>query len=125
MFYMLDELKQDFESGLVKHLLFKSKLRSYLHGSGTSQGPIRDPLQCTFGHWIRDRALGPYAHLPESQELNQVHMQIHEEANYLMDLYQSGAQDAALAGLPAIEQLADHITLLMRTMEGKLRTGLY
>ena len=118
---MTDELKQDFESGLVKHLLFKSKLRSYLYGSGTSQGPIRDPAQCNFGHWIQDRALGPYAHLPESRELDRLHVRIHQEANRLMDMHARGQVEPALAALPAVESLADQITALMRTMEQKLR----
>lgn len=120
---MNNEVKQDFESGLVKHLLFKSKLRSFLYGSGTSQGPIRDPQQCAFGHWIQDRILGVYGHLPEARELDRVHIQIHEQANRLMDLHQQGEQEAALAGLPAVEHLVDHITRLLRTMEERLRTG--
>ncbi|SHK61585.1 CZB domain-containing protein [Hymenobacter psychrotolerans] len=121
---MTDELKQDFESGLVKHLLFKSKLRSYLYGSGISQGPIRDPHQCNFGHWIRDRALGPYKHLPESHELDRLHVQVHQEANRLMDLHKQGQTDVALAGMPVIDQLAERITVLLQTMEHRLRTGL-
>ncbi|MBO0358727.1 CZB domain-containing protein [Hymenobacter sp. BT186] len=121
---MNDELKQDFESAVVKHLLFKSKLRSYLYGSGTSQGPIRDPAQCNFGRWIQARALGPYAHLPESRELDRLHVRIHQEANRLMDMHARGQVEPALAGLPAVEQLADQITALMRTMEQKLRRAL-
>ena len=120
---MTDELKQDFESGLVKHLLFKSKLRSYLYGSGISQGPIRDPQQCNFGHWIRDRALGPYKHLPESLELDRLHIQVHMEANRLMDMHKQGNTEAALAGLPIIDRLADRITALLQTMEQKMRRG--
>jgi hypothetical protein len=119
---MNDDLKQDFESGLVKHLLFKSKLRSYLYGSGTTQGPIRDPKQCAFGHWIETRALGPYVHLRESRELDQIHTRIHQEANRLMDLHEQGQSEAALAGLPTVERLADQMTQLLRTMEQKLRT---
>ncbi|UOQ65281.1 CZB domain-containing protein [Hymenobacter volaticus] len=121
---MTDELKQDFESGMVKHLLFKSKLRSYLYGSKINQGPIRDPLQCALGHWIQDRALGAYAHLPESRELDRLHRHIHQEANRLMDMHDRGQTEQALAGLGAVEKLADHITAMMRTMEQKLRTGL-
>ena len=118
---MKDELKQDFESGMVKHLLFKSKLRSCLYGSGIGQGPIRDPAQCAFGHWIRDRALGPYTHLPESRELGVIHILIHQQANRLMDLHERGETERALAGLPAVEQLANQITRLLQVMEQKLR----
>lgn len=121
---MTDELKQDFESGMIKHLLFKSKLRSYLYGSKINQAPIRDPTQCALGHWIRERALGAYAHLPESRELDRLHTLIHQQANRLMDLHDRGETELALAGLPTVEKIADQLTSLMRTMEQKLRTGL-
>lgn len=120
---MTDELKQDFESGLVKHLLFKSKLRSYLYGSGISQGPIRDPALCAFGQWLTDRASGPYGRLPEYREVDRLHVLIHQQANRLMDLHARGQTEEALAGLPAVEKIADQLTVLLRTMEQKLRTG--
>ncbi|WP_375434579.1 CZB domain-containing protein [uncultured Hymenobacter sp.] len=120
---MTDELKQDFESGMVKHLLFKSKLRSYLYGSKINPGPIRDPAQCAFGAWIQERALGAYAHLSESRELDHLHTLIHREASRLMDMHERGETEQALAGLSAVEKMANQLTLLLRTMEQKLRTG--
>ncbi|MBX0290793.1 CZB domain-containing protein [Hymenobacter sp. HSC-4F20] len=120
---MTDSLKQDFDSALVKHLLFKSKLRSFLYGNGTSQAPIRDPLACSFGQWIATQVLPQYGHLPESRELDRLHIRIHQIANRLMDLHQRGQQEEAIAGLAEINVLADHITVLMRTLEEKLRAG--
>ncbi|UYZ63285.1 CZB domain-containing protein [Hymenobacter weizhouensis] len=120
---MSDDLKQDFDAASVKHLLFKSKLRSYLFGSGTSEAPIRDPQACSFGHWIAERALRTYGHLPESQQLDRLHIRIHEVANRLMDLHQRGRPDEAVAGLAEVNQLADQITHLLRTMQEKLRAG--
>lgn len=120
---MHDELKQDFDSALIKHLLFKSKLRSYLYGNGTTQAPLRDPQQCALGQWIAARALGPYAQLPELRELDRLHIRIHQEANRLMDLHDQNHQEKALAGLATIELMADQLTQLLRTMEARLRTG--
>ena len=40
-FYMYEDLKQDFEMAQVRHLLFKSKLRSALYGSGTDDEGAR------------------------------------------------------------------------------------
>ncbi|GGG55528.1 CZB domain-containing protein [Hymenobacter glacieicola] len=115
------DLKQEFESASVKHLLFKSKLRSFLYGSGTSEGPIRDPQACNFGHWITERALPEFGHLPETRELDRAHIRIHHVANRLMDLHQAGHKEEAIAGLSEINDLADHITKLLRTIEQKLR----
>ncbi|QJX45785.1 CZB domain-containing protein [Hymenobacter taeanensis] len=120
---MNDELKQDFDSALIKHLSFKSKLRSSLYGSSTNQAPIRDPNVCSFGQWVNTRVLKEYAHLPISRELNRVHIQMHQVANRLLDLSQQGQQDEAIAGLAEVDQIADHITQLLRTMQQQLRTG--
>jgi hypothetical protein len=118
---MTDELKQDFDSALVKHLLFKSKLRSFLYGSGISEAPIRDPEACIFGQWITNVVMKKYAHIPESQEMNRQHIKIHQEANRLMDLQQQGQQEQAIAGLSEVNYLADQLTQLLRTLEQKIR----
>ena len=120
---MNDELKQDFDSALVKHLLFKSKLRSFLYGSGISEAPIRDPEACIFGQWITNTVLKKYPRIPESQELNRAHIKIHQEANRLMDLQQQGHQDRAIEGLAEVNRLADQITQLLRTLEQNIRAG--
>ncbi|SNC74882.1 Chemoreceptor zinc-binding domain-containing protein [Hymenobacter gelipurpurascens] len=120
---MNDELKQDFDSALVKHLLFKSKLRSFLYGSGISESPIRDPEACIFGQWITNVVLKQYAYLPESHELNRQHIRVHQVANRLMDLHQQGHPDEAKEGLSEVNLLADHITQLLRTIEQKVRAA--
>lgn len=119
--YMNTELKQDFETALVRHLLFKSKLRSYLYGSNIAEEPIRNAQACAFGRWITERAFGPYKHLPEVPELDRLHQQIHQIANRLMDLHLQKQSEQAIAGLPAVYAIADQITLLLRTMEGRLQ----
>ncbi|MCA8831321.1 CZB domain-containing protein [Hymenobacter pini] len=120
---MIDDLKQEFDAARIKHLHFKSKLRSFLYGSSTAEAPIRNPQQCSFGQWIAQYLLARYAHLPESQQLDQVHDQIHQEANRLMDMVQRGQRDEAISGMAEINQLADQIIRLLRTLEEKIRTG--
>jgi Chemoreceptor zinc-binding domain len=119
---MSDDLKQEFDAARIKHMLFKSKLRSFLYGSNTAEAPIRDPQQCSFGQWIFGYLLPRYGYLPESQQLDQTHDDIHREANRLMDMAQSGQRDAAVDGLAEINRLADQIAQLLRTLEDKIRT---
>jgi hypothetical protein len=121
----VEELKQDFESALIKHLHFKSKLRSFLFGNGQTEGPLRDPEQCGLGLWIANRArgTGPYAHLPAAWQLDQQHIRIHQEANRLMDLHQAGQLEEATAGFPVVQRIGDEMLALLQTMEKQLRTG--
>jgi hypothetical protein len=120
---MDSELKQDFETAMVKHLLFKSKLRSFLYGSSLAQGPIRDPDECSLGIWIKERRRSSPGSLPEWAELDRAHRQVHVEANRLMDMRLQGFTEEAIAGLSDIHYLTDKITELLRTLEDKLRTG--
>ncbi|RSK47691.1 CZB domain-containing protein [Hymenobacter rigui] len=120
---MSDELKQEFDAARIKHLHFKSKLRSFLYGSNTAEAPIRDPQQCSFGHWISGFLLPQYGHLPESRQLDNLHDKIHQEANRLMDMAQQGQREEAIARLAEINRLADQIALLLRTIEATVRSS--
>jgi hypothetical protein len=117
------ELKQDFESAHIKHVHFKSRLRSFLFGNGGAEGPLREPEQCSLGLWIasRLRGTGAYAHLPEARQFDQQHVLIHREANRLMDMHQAGQTEEALAGFVPLQEIAEQMVALLRTMEAKLR----
>lgn len=118
-----EAIKQDFESAIVKHFSFKARLRSFLHGNGNEQAPLRDPDQCGLGQWILERRHAAYQHLPEMRELDQQHRLIHEQASRLMDLHLAGHREEALAGFGEVQALADSIMRLLQTMEAKLRTA--
>ena len=119
-----EELKRDFEGARIKHVHFKSRLRSYLFGNGGEMGPLRDPEQCSLGHWVAERlrGSGAYAHLPEARQFDQKHVLIHKEANRLMDLHDAGQEEKVGANYAVVQQLADEMVVLMQTMEAKLRT---
>ncbi len=118
-----EAIKQDFESALVKHFSFKARLRSFLYGNASAEPPLRDPDQCSLGQWIASRQQGAYAHVPEMRALDREHRLIHKWANELMDLRLAGRQEEALAGFQEVQQQADQVVLLLRTIEGKLRTA--
>lgn len=118
-----EAIKQDFESALVKHFSFKARLRSFLHGNSNEEGPLRDPDQCSLGHWITERRQGAYRHLPEMRELDRQHRLIHQQASRLMDLHLAGRQEEALAGFSEVQAIADHTVVLFQTIEAKLRTA--
>ncbi|OGX88777.1 hypothetical protein BEN47_08515 [Hymenobacter lapidarius] len=118
-----EEMKRDFESAHIKHVHFKSKLRSFLFGNGGVEGPLRDPEQCSLGMWIAERMRGggPYAHLPESRLFDQQHKLIHKEANRLMDMQRAGLEEAAMAGIEPLRVISDEMASLLRTIGAKLR----
>ncbi|MCC3157308.1 CZB domain-containing protein [Hymenobacter sp. 15J16-1T3B] len=118
---MDEDLKREFDAARLKHILFKARLRSFLYGADGEEGPVRDPDECSLGHWIRDVALARFGHYLEAQQLDQLHRRVHEEANRLMDLHQAGHADEALRGLRATNPLTDEVLRLLNTLEHKLR----
>ena len=118
------ELKQDFEAARIRHVHFKSRLRSFLFGNGGDENVLRNPELCSLGEWIasRLRGSGPYAHLPEARRFDQEHVRMHREASRLIDLYQAGRADEALTGFGPLQVLADEMVALLQTMEARLRT---
>ena len=116
----MDELKHEFESALTKHILFKSKVKSYLYGSNTPLEPILDLKQCNFGIWLQNNGLPLYGHVPEMQQLDQVHRDIHEHAIKLVNQKKAGRTEEAIAGISKLEEISTQITQLLHTIQRKL-----
>ncbi|WP_165903697.1 CZB domain-containing protein [Hymenobacter gummosus] len=118
---MDEDLKREFDTARLKHILFKARLRSFLFGAGGNEAPVRDPDECSFGHWIRDVALPRFGHYPEARQLDDAHRRVHHEANRLMDLHLAGQTEEAMRGLRAANPLTDEVLGLLNTLEHKLR----
>jgi hypothetical protein len=116
-----ESIKQDFDSALLKHFAFKAKLRSFLYGNHSEEGPLRDPNQCILGKWIAERQTGDYAGVDEMKTLDHLHRHMHHLANHLMDLHLAGRRDEAMAGFKEVQELADDMVVLLRTIGAKLR----
>ncbi|MDB5261463.1 MAG: hypothetical protein JWQ14_744 [Adhaeribacter sp.] len=115
----MNDLKHEFESAKIKHIVFKSKVKSYLYGSDTPLEPILNYRECSFGQWINKVGLTRFHHLPEMHQLEKVHRNIHEHAIHLVNLKKSDHTEMALAGLPQLEVLAENIVTLLETIERK------
>lgn len=117
----MNELKQEFELAITKHVLFKSKVRSYLYGSGIDLEPIFDLQKCQFGKWIAETGLSRFSHIPEMQQLDQVHRDIHKQAITLVQLKQAGKTEEALAGMDKLNTIADKLISLLTIIQEKAK----
>lgn len=116
-----NDVHLDFEQAKAKHLLFKSKLRSILYGAQLNdEAPVLSQFECTVGKWIYNHALKLYGHIPEMQELEKVHADIHITARNLVGLYKNGQEKVARQGLIDMEKIADHLVGLLALVEHKL-----
>jgi len=104
----------------MRHIAFKSKLRSVLYGSGLDEEPIVSQYECSLGKWIYGGAIVRYGHIPQMRELEHVHVLIHEAARDLLNLYHAGRVEEARNGLSRINEIAEHLVSLLDQVEERL-----
>ncbi|GGB77749.1 PAS domain S-box protein [Dyadobacter sediminis] len=121
IFMGMNVIELDFERARARHILFKTRLRSILYGAEIDEQPVTSHLDCSLGQWIYNHALHAYGHLPEMQELERVHLQIHETANVLINLYKNGLAEEAREGLPEMELVAEKLASLLSIVENKVK----
>jgi hypothetical protein len=112
-------IKNEFEQGRIKHLLFKSKLRAILLGAKIDESPVLSEHECPFGQWMQGFLLRTYAGSVELGHLERLHTDMHRVARRLVKLHHAGAEDAAMKGLPEVEEMADKLVELLDRLEAK------
>ncbi|MBC7448326.1 MAG: PAS domain-containing protein [Hymenobacteraceae bacterium] len=117
----MNAIELDFKQAKAKHLLFESRLRSILYDIAVDEGPVLSHHECGVGQWIYGHALAAYGHLPEMVELERVHADIHTSARRLVALYRAGQAEEARQGLSEMEQVADHLVVLLGQLESQLQ----
>lgn len=109
----------DFHQARIAHIGFKSKLRSILYGNTIDETPVLSEHECALGKWIYSHALPQYGSIPEMQELEEVHRQIHTVARELLALYDAGEKEKAREGLARINEIAEQLINLLTVIEKK------
>ncbi|WP_205500136.1 histidine kinase [Rufibacter psychrotolerans] len=114
----MNQAQVDFQQLRIKHILFKSKVRSVLYGGTldatffSSSGPINI--------WFNSVGLSRYRNVAEMLELKQVQQELSTTADSLFALYERGKIDEAQNGLAKIEKLSGQFLALLSKLEGKL-----
>jgi len=113
----------DFERVKLKHLLFKTNLRSILYGIPADETTVISHEACAVGQWIYTYGLGKYGHIPEMHDLERVHRQMHTYAATLISLYKNDEAEKAREGLHTIELMAANLLTLLSLVELKVKSG--
>lgn len=114
----MNQAQVDFQQLRIKHILFKSKVRSVLYG-GTFDAEFfshSGPLNT----WFNSVGLSRYRSVGEMLDLMQIQQELNSTANSLINLYKSGKIEQAHSGLNKIDDLSELFVDLVSKMEGKL-----
>jgi len=104
-------------SAKTKHLLFKSKMRSYLSGSSeVAENILVDPNACALGKWLVE--VGPkYNQYSEMAQLNEAHLKMHVKAKEIIDLKNANKLKEAENKMADIEEIGSLIMTLVERLE--------
>ncbi|MBF8962769.1 histidine kinase [Pontibacter sp. FD36] len=115
----MEAARLDFQQLRIKHILYKSKVRSFLYGGTfdanffSNAGPI-DIWFTTVGK-IR------YAHEPEILQLIRLHQQMNEIALNLYKLYSKGLIEQAHDGLKEVDFRSDQFIQILSGLDERLQ----
>lgn len=114
----MNSAQVDFQQVRIKHILFKSKVRSVLYGGVldttffSEAGPI--------SQWFSTVGRVKYAHEPEVYGLHKTHNELMANAHRLFSLYRNGSIDQAHQGMKDIEKLSEQFQNLLTQIEKRM-----
>ena len=108
----------DLQQLRIKHILYKSKVRSILYGGTFDETFFSHTGPVSF--WINSTGLARYGHEPEMKSLATLNSDLNGIALELIRLYQSGSIDVAHDGLKKIEKKSEEFLTLLSALETKL-----
>ncbi|MBK0403392.1 histidine kinase [Adhaeribacter sp. BT258] len=108
----------DFQQLRIKHILYKSKVRSVLYGGTFDEAFFSHTGPVNF--WFNDTGLPKYGHEPEMKKLADTHQDLNATALNLFKLYNTGNIDQAHDGLKTIESKSEYFLGVLAQLESKL-----
>ncbi|WP_276496434.1 histidine kinase [Pontibacter litorisediminis] len=112
----------DFQQLRIKHILYKSKVRSFLYGGAfdaaffSSSGPI--------DLWFTTVGMVRYESEPEIASLVRLHRELNALALELYNLYRHGQIDQAHDGLKTLEKKSDQFIEILSHLDKRLQEPL-
>ena len=104
----------DFLHAKVSHQNWKLKLRKYLDNSlSLSENEVTSHQNCELGRWYYGTALEQYKSLPQFQNLEKPHKELHEKAKIIYQLKQEGKNSEAEVLYGELVPATEEITLLL------------
>ena len=111
----------DFQQLRIKHILFKSKVRSVLYVSGGEYNATFFSTDSPVNQWLHTVGLVKYRHEPGIMALLQLQQDMDNTARQLFNLYKSGKIDLAQQGLSTIEEKSAKFISLLSELEYKVK----
>jgi methyl-accepting chemotaxis protein len=103
------------------HMTWKTKLRGFLDGNvELDKNSSFAHTDCAFGKWYHGMGLAEFSHIPEMQDINAPHKELHEIIKRIVTLKYQGEINRAEDEYKKIGSLSDRIIKLLTRIEKKI-----
>lgn len=116
----MNQAQIDCQQLRIKHILYKSKVRSVLYGGNYEEAFFSSASPVSA--WFSTVAFQRYQGITEVQQLNSLHREMSQLVNQLISLYQSGKIEQAHEGFKAVENKSEEFLNLLTRLEAKVTT---
>ncbi len=114
----------DFSAARTKHKLWKTRLRAFLDGeSNMNESEAVSHHDCDLGRWLYGKGLEHYGHLPEMQQLEKTHAEMHALIKQVIQSKNSGDSQKAETVFARVERYSDQIVELLTRVERQVDGG--
>lgn len=108
-FKINDNISQ-LEQAKAAHLAWRSKLMAFLSGKNNIESnQLNSHKDCILGQWYYSDGLKHFSHIPEMQELEPPHEEIHRVIHEVVELKQSGNDEKATQVFEKITPLSQEV----------------
>jgi methyl-accepting chemotaxis protein len=112
---------KELRSARAAHMTWKTKLRGFLDGNvQLDKSSSFAHTDCAFGKWYHGVGLDEFSHLPEIQQINAPHKELHELIKQIVTLEDRGEISRAEDEYKKIGPLSDQIIALLTRIEEKI-----
>jgi len=113
--------KPDFAVARIMHIAWKASLREFLDGKGSmTLEQAVSHKDCDLGKWLYSVGLTTYGDIPEMQEFEKVHAELHAIIKRILQLKNSGDVSAAEKEYEKVDKISSRIFSLLVAIEKKI-----
>ncbi|CAK0774180.1 methyl-accepting chemotaxis protein [Gammaproteobacteria bacterium] len=111
----------DFNAAKAAHLAWKTRLRSFLNGTGPlTREQAVSHHHCQLGKWYYSEGLSKYGHIPEMRQIESPHAELHNIIKNILRLKEAGDTRGAEAEFSKVEAISKQIVGLLDKVEKKM-----
>ena len=111
----------DFNAAKSAHLAWKTRLRSFLNGTGPlTKDQAVSHRHCQLGKWYYSEGMEKYRHISEMREIEPPHTELHATIQEILRLKEEGKTQAAEAEYAKVEEISEKIVELLEKVQAQV-----